>query len=120
MGLRSPGAPPQMGVGAFLGRVVRGPEAPQQWGFVLFLPLTFVSNAFVPTQAMRGWLQPIAEWNPMSVVAAASRHLFGNPNPAASVQAWPMQYPELAVIGWSVVLLMVFAPLAEHLYRRKA
>jgi hypothetical protein len=69
---------------------------------------------------MPGWLQPIAEWNPMSAVAAVSRHLFGNPNPAASVQVWPMQHPELAVLGWSVVLLMVFAPLAVHLYRRKA
>jgi len=107
-------------VGACLGMVLRSPEAAQQLGFVLFLPLTFISNAFVPTQGMPGWLQPIAEWNPMSAVAAASRHLFGNPNPAASVQAWPMQHPELAVIGWSVVLLMVFAPLAVHLYRRKA
>jgi ABC-2 type transport system permease protein len=107
-------------LGACLGMVLRSPEAAQQMGFVLFLPLTFVSNAFVPTQAMPGWLQPIAEWNPMSAVAAASRHLFGNPNPAASVQAWPMQHPELAVLGWSVVLLMVFAPLAVHLYRRKA
>ena len=107
-------------LGACLGMVLRSPEAAQQMGFVLFLPLTFVSNAFVPTQAMPGWLQPIAEWNPMSAVAAASRHLFGNPNPAASVQAWPMQHPELAVIGWSVVLLTVFAPLAVHLYRRKA
>jgi len=107
-------------LGACLGMVLRSPEAAQQMGFVLFLPLTFVSNAFVPTQAMPGWLQPIAEWNPMSALAAASRHLFGNPNPAASVQAWPMQHPELAVIGWSVVLLMVFAPLAVHLYRRKA
>ena len=107
-------------LGACLGMVLRSPEAAQQMGFVLFLPLTFVSNAFVPTQAMPGWLQPIAEWNPMSAVAAASRHLFGNPNPAASVAAWPMQHPELAVLGWSVVLLMVFAPLAVHLYRRKA
>jgi len=106
-------------LGACLGMVLRSPEAAQQMGFVLFLPLTFVSNAFVPTQAMPGWLQPIAEWNPMSAVAAASRHLFGNPNPAASVPSWPMQHPELAVLGWSVVLLMVFAPLAVHLYRRK-
>ena len=107
-------------LGACLGMVLRSPEAAQQMGFVLFLPLTFVSNAFVPTQAMPGWLQPIAEWNPMRAVAAASRHLYGNPNPAASVPAWPMQHPELAVLGWSVVLLMVFAPLAVHLYRRKA
>jgi ABC transporter DrrB family efflux protein len=107
-------------LGAFLGMVLRSPEAAQQMGFVLFMPLLFVSNAFVPTQAMPGWLQPIAEWNPMSAVAAASRHLFGNPNPAASVQAWPMQHPELAVLAWSALLLLVFAPLAVHLYRRKA
>jgi ABC transporter DrrB family efflux protein len=107
-------------VGACLGMVLRSPEAAQQLGFVLFLPLTFVSNAFVPTQGMPGWLQAVANWNPMSALAAASRELFGNPNPAASVQAWPMQHPELAVIGWSAVLLAVFAPLAVHLYRRKA
>ena len=107
-------------VGACLGMVLRSPEAAQQMGFVLFLPLTFVSNAFVPTQGMPGWLQPIAEWNPMSALAAASRHLFGNPNPAASVQAWPMQHPALAVVAWSVVLLALFAPLAVHLYRRNA
>jgi ABC-2 type transport system permease protein len=68
---------------------------------------------------MPGWLQAIANWNPMSALAAASRSLFGNPNPAASVQAWPMQHPELAVVGWSAFLLAVFAPLAVHLYRRK-
>jgi ABC transporter DrrB family efflux protein len=106
--------------GACLGMVLRSPEAAQQMGFVLFLPLTFVSNAFVPTQGMPGWLQAVANWNPMSALAAASRELFGNPNPAASVQAWPMQHPELAVIGWSALLLAVFAPLAVHLYRRKA
>jgi ABC transporter DrrB family efflux protein len=107
-------------LGAFLGMVLRSPEAAQQMGFVLFMPLLFVSNAFVPTQSMPGWLQPVAEWNPMSALAAASRHLFGNPNPAASVQSWPMQHPELAVLGWSAALLLVFAPLAVHLYRRKS
>ena len=107
-------------VGACLGMVLRSPEAAQQLGFVLFLPLTFISNAFVPTQGMPGWLQAIANWNPMSALAAAARELFGNPNPAASVQAWPMQHPALAVVAWSVVLLAIFAPLAVHLYRRKA
>ena len=107
-------------VGACLGMVLRSPEAAQQMGFVLFLPLTFISNAFVPTQGMPGWLQAIANWKPMSALAAAARELFGNPNPAASVQAWPMQHPGLAVIGWSAILLAVFAPLAVHLYRRKA
>src|SRR5580692_11337489 len=105
--------------GILLGMVLRSPEAAQQLGFVLFLPLTFVSSAFVPTQGMPGWLQPVAEWNPMSAIAAACRHLFGNPNPADMVNAWPMQHPELAVVAWSVGMLLVFAPLAVRQYRRK-
>ena len=63
---------------------------------------------------------PVANWNPMSALAATSRHLFGNPNPAAAVHAWPMQHPELAVVAWSAAMLLVFAPLAVRLYRRKA
>jgi ABC-2 type transport system permease protein len=106
--------------GACLGMVLRSPEAAQQLGFILFLPLTFVSNAFVPTQGMPGWLQAVADWNPLSALAAACRHLFGNPDPAASIQVWPMQHPVLAVFLWSAALLAVFAPLAVHLYRRKS
>jgi ABC-2 type transport system permease protein len=106
--------------GVWLGMLLRSPEAAQQLGFIVFLPMTFVSSAFVPTQGMPGWLQPVANWNPMSALAAACRHLFGNPNPAAAVHAWPMQHPELAVVCWSVGMLLVFAPLAVRLYRRKA
>jgi ABC transporter DrrB family efflux protein len=106
--------------GICLGMVLRSPEAAQQTGFVIFLPLTFISSAFVPTQTMPGWLQPVANWNPMSALAAASRHLFGNPNPAAAVHAWPMQHPELAVVAWSAALIAVFAPLAVRLYRHKS
>jgi ABC transporter DrrB family efflux protein len=106
--------------GICLGMVLRSSEAAQQTGFVIFLPLTFISSAFVPTQTMPGWLQPVADWNPMSALAAACRHLFGNPNPAQAIHSWPMQHPELAVVGWSVLLIAVFAPLAVRLYRRKS
>jgi len=106
--------------GVCLGLVLRSVEAAQQLGFILFLPLTFISNAFVPTQGMPAWLRVVADWNPFSAVAAACRHLFGNPNPSALVHVWPMQHPELAVLLWSAVLLVVFAPLAVHLYRRKS
>src|ERR1700678_4503820 len=105
--------------GILLGMVLRSPEAAQQLGFILFLPLTFISSAFVSTQGMPGWLQPVADWNPMSALAAACRKLFGNPNPAATVHAWPMQHPELAVVAWSLGMLLVFAPLAVRQFRRK-
>jgi ABC-2 type transport system permease protein len=106
--------------GICLGMTLRSPEAAQQSGFILFLPLFFISSAFVPIQGMPGWLQPVAEWNPMSAIAAACRKLFGNPNPAAAIHSWPMQHPELAVVCWSAAMLVVFAPLAVQLFRRKA
>jgi ABC-2 type transport system permease protein len=106
-------------VGVCAGMVLRSPEAAQAMGFIFFLPLAFVSNAFVPTQGMPPWLRDFANWNPMSALAAACRDLFGSPNPAAAVPAWPMQHPELTVLLWSVGLLAVFAPLAVRLYRRK-
>ena len=105
--------------GACAGMLLRSPESAQAMGFILFLPLSFVSNAFVPTQGMPGWLQAVANWNPMSAIASACRVLFGGPNPAATIHAWPMQHPELAVIIWSAGLIAVFAPTAVALYRRK-
>ncbi|HEX2317560.1 MAG TPA: ABC transporter permease [Streptosporangiaceae bacterium] len=105
--------------GACAGMLLRSPEAAQQLGFIIFLPLTFVSNAFVPTQGMPSWLQTVADWNPMSAIASCCRSLFGGANPAASIQAWPMQHPELAVLAWSVGLIAIFAPTAVYLFRRK-
>jgi ABC-2 type transport system permease protein len=107
-------------VAACVGLRSKSPESAASFGFIVLFPLAFVSNAMVPTQGMPGWLQPIAEWNPMSALASACRHLFGNPDPAVAVRAWPMQHPELAVFCWSAAMLAVFAPLAVHLYRRKA
>ncbi|HUC60109.1 MAG TPA: ABC transporter permease [Streptosporangiaceae bacterium] len=105
--------------GACAGMLIRSPEAAQALGFIVFLPLSFVSNAFVPTQGMPSWLRAFANWNPMSAVAASCRELFGGPNPAKLVSAWPMQHPELAVVIWSVALIAIFAPTAVFLFRRK-
>jgi hypothetical protein len=73
----------------------------------------------VPTAGMPGWLQTIANWNPVSAVTAAVRTLFGSPNPSAQLQAWPMQHPVLASLAWSAVILAIFVPLAAHLFRKK-
>ena len=104
---------------ACLGIVSKGPESAQGVGLIILFPLAIVSNAMVPTQGMPGWLQAVADWNPVSAVTSAVRTLFGNPNPSASIQAWPMQHPILAAVCWSVALLAVFAPLAAFLYRRR-
>jgi ABC-2 type transport system permease protein len=104
---------------ACLGMVSKSPESAQGVGLVILFPLAIVSNALVPTERMPTVLQAIANWNPVSAVTAACRQLFGNPNPSASINAWPMQHPILASLLWSVALVAVFAPLASTLYRRR-
>lgn len=102
-----------------LGMVFRSAEGVQQFGVLMMLGLTFVSSAFVPTTGMPGWLRNVANWNPLSALAAALRQLFGNPNPAHTVQAWPLQHPVLATACYSVGMIVVFAPLAVRLYRTR-
>jgi ABC-2 type transport system permease protein len=104
---------------ACIGLLSKSPESAQGIGLIFLFPIAFVSNALVPTQGMPGWLQVISNWNPVSALTAACRHLFGNPNPSGSIHAWPMQHPVLAAVGWSVLILAIFAPLATHLFRRR-
>jgi ABC-2 type transport system permease protein len=104
---------------ACLGMISKGPESAQGIGLVILFPLAIVSNALVPTEHMPSLLRTIADWNPVSAVTAASRELLGNPNPSASIHAWPMQHALLASLLWSVALVAVFAPLAASLYRRR-
>jgi ABC transporter DrrB family efflux protein len=104
---------------ACLGLVSKGPESAQGVGLVILFPLAIVSNALVPTQRMPEVLRVIADWNPVSAVTAACRDLLGNPNPSATIQAWPMQHPVAASLLWSLVMLALFAPLSAVLYRRR-
>jgi ABC transporter DrrB family efflux protein len=105
-------------VAACVGLTSKGPESAASFGFIVLFPLAFISNSLVPTQHMPGWLQDIADWNPVSAVTAGARHLFGNPNPSATVAAWPMQHPVEAALIWSVALLAIAAPLASYLFKR--
>jgi ABC transporter DrrB family efflux protein len=107
-------------VSATIGLSVRSVEVAQSAGFIWLFPVTFLSNAFVPTQTLPHWLQPVANWNPVSAVVAAARGLFGNQGSAAIPKAWPMQHPEIVALGWSVVLLVIFIPLSVRKYRAAA
>jgi ABC-2 type transport system permease protein len=66
---------------------------------------------------MPAWLRVIADWNPVSALAAASRRLFGNPVAPAS-GAWPLEHPVTASLAWAAVVLAVFVPLSAARYAR--
>jgi ABC-2 type transport system permease protein len=106
-------------VTACVGLSSKSPESAASFGLIVLFPLAFVSNVMVPTQHMPGWLRAVADWNPVSAVTAGARQLWGNPNPSASIAAWPMKHPIDASLAWSVLILAVAAPLASRFFRRR-
>jgi len=101
--------------GVFMGLSMR-PETVDSVVPLVF-PVTMISNSFVPTAGMPGWLRAIADWNPVSALVASCRQLFGNPAAAAAHASWPLQHPVTATISWSLLLLAVFVPLATRRYQ---
>jgi ABC transporter DrrB family efflux protein len=103
-------------VGIWMGVVVRTVESANQIGFTVLFPVTFISNVFVPPETLPSWLEPIAEWNPVSALTSSLRQLWGNPNPFAT-EGFPAEHPILLTLIWVAILLAVFAPLAVRRYR---
>jgi len=103
-------------IGALIGLTVRTPEAATSGGLIWLFPLTFISNAFVPSSSMPPFLMHVADWNPFSATVQACRRLFGNPAGLVS-DAWPMQHPVAASLLWSVLIIVVFRALAVRKYR---
>jgi ABC-2 type transport system permease protein len=103
-------------LGVLLGLLVRTVEVAQQVAFTAIFPITFLSNAFVPTATLPGVLQPVAEWNPVSALTAAMRDLFGNPNPFGD-GGFPTEHPALLTAIWVIAFVTIFAPLSVRRYR---
>ena len=92
-------------VGTLLGVAARSTDAVQGVLFMVVFPLTFLSNAFVPADGLPSGLQTVAEWNPVSIIVAAVRTLFGNPTALPADAAWPLAHPiPCALLGCAVIL----------------
>jgi hypothetical protein len=52
----------------------------------------------------------------VSALTAATRQLWGNPNPYAAA-GFPAEHPALLTVIWVAVILAVFVPLAVRRYR---
>jgi ABC-2 type transport system permease protein len=92
---------------------VHSPEVFGRVSFIVVFPLTFLSNAFVPSEKLPTPLRIVAEFNPVSALALAARKLFGNvPSQATVPGSWPLQHPVETVLVGIAILLAVFVPLA--------
>lgn len=121
---------------ALVGLLVPSPQVINNASFMVIMPLTFISNAFVPIDTFPTVLEKFAEWNPVSAVTEACRELFGNlpeisPADIAALQAqgvriptpsdaWSLQHPVAYTLIWVVIILAVFVPLSIRQYRRTA
>lgn len=104
-------------VGAYAGLAAKNLQAAQALPMIWLFPVVFVSNAFVPTQSMPEPFETIAEWNPVTAVAAAARELFGNPNPFRVEGTFPAEHPVLLSVLYSVGILVISATLCTRRMR---
>ena len=98
---------------AYIGMSVRSPEIINNVSFLILFPLTFISNAFVPSDTLPTPLRVLAEWNPVSALVQAARELFGNvPEGIPAGDTWTAQNPVLTVLIGLAVMLVIFVPLS--------
>jgi ABC-type multidrug transport system permease subunit len=91
-------------------------QAAQGLAFMVF-PLTFVSSAYVPVPSMPGWLQVVAEHQPVTYMVDAVRALTQGAGMEAMLGHGAGFYVVRALL-WAAGIVAVFAPLAVARYRR--
>jgi ABC-2 type transport system permease protein/oleandomycin transport system permease protein len=96
---------------ALMGLSVGSVEAANSAGFIWMFPLTFVSSAFVDPVTMPGWLQPVAENNPFTVVTDATRALYNGRDAGSDV--W-------VSLAWAAGITILFAILSIRKFESSA
>ncbi|MQB01035.1 MAG: ABC transporter permease [Actinobacteria bacterium] len=104
---------------AYVGLKVSSVEVVNNASFMFIMPLTFISNAFVPGP-LPGPLQTFAEWNPVSAVAQAAREAFGNTGTVPEPTVWSLDNPVAYTLIWIGIILAIFIPLSVRQYNKAA
>lgn len=94
-----------------VGVLAKDPEKVQLFGFTALFPVTFVSNALVPTDTMPGWLQAFVSINPVTLLSDTSRGL---------MVGGPVLEPLVGTLLWAAAFVAIFAPLSLAALRRRA
>jgi ABC-2 type transport system permease protein len=96
---------------ALFGMLGRTASSVQGISILILFPLTFLSNAFVPTSTMPDWLQVFVNINPISHLVTAVRELVNHA--AITGDFW------ITLLG-AASIVAVFAPLTVRAYMRRA
>jgi ABC-2 type transport system permease protein len=96
---------------AFFGVTARTASTVQGVSMLILLPLTIISNAFVPVHTLPGWLRKFVNVNPISHLISAVRELVN--------EGTFGRHAVVSLLG-AVAIAAVFAPLAVRAYMRRA
>ncbi|MGF1430658.1 ABC transporter permease [Kitasatospora sp. LaBMicrA B282] len=97
-------------VSMLLGLVLKSAQSVQGVGMLVLMPLQFGSSIFAPTSTMPAWLRAFTEYNPLSNLADACRSL---------INGGPLTHSVGMVLGWSVLITAISAPLAVARFRKR-
>lgn len=108
-------------IGVFVSLISPNIQVAGSLGVIWLFPSTFISSGFVSGTELPGPLSTIAAWNPITSLANALRHLFGNtPPPSFPDQpGWPAEHPVLHTVGCSLLIIAVFTALSTWRYRTR-
>ncbi|RFU88307.1 ABC transporter permease [Streptomyces triticagri] len=105
-------------VGILLGTVMKNVEAIDGSGALVLIVLSFLSNAYVVVSGLPGWLQPVAEWNPVTSVITTTRRLWGNDPAGSTGSGFPADHPGLVTAIMLALLLTVSVAGSLRSFRR--
>src|SRR6195952_5431084 len=94
----------------WFGTVGKSAQVVQGYSLLVMFPLTFLSNAYVPTSTMPGWLEAFTRITPVSHIVSAIRSLANSGQYTGEV-GW-------ALLGCAVIIA-IFAPLSVRSFSRK-
>jgi ABC-type multidrug transport system permease subunit len=100
--------------GVLMGMLVRSSDAMQGVGFAIVLPLSFLAGTFVPIEGMDAVPRFIGEWDPLSTVVAAIRHVSQGTEATGS---WPLEHPVIGMVLWCALIIGICVPLALRRFR---
>jgi ABC-2 type transport system permease protein len=93
-------------------------QAAQGTATLLIVPLAFVSAAYVPADTLPGWMQPVADNQPFTIVSNAVRSLTLGGAGAVGLAHSTAYWVALSVV-WCVGLLAVFGTIAVSRFARR-
>jgi len=101
----------------FMGLVAGSAQAAQGLSFAVF-PLIFVSSAYVPVESMPGWMQPVANNQPITMMIGAVRSLVIGGD-TTRLLGHSTTYFVVRALIWSAVIAIVFGALATRRFTKQ-